>query len=148
VATEALGKVVTVNEVSLLQLLLWDENKAVWKRAVNALKTILNKSFRIKIIINNASADFRPSVNYQPYLQHWNILHISDLYYTDDKKYEFSILFDDLIDKLEKWRRRENKKIDMICITGDLVWSGEESQYLEMFPAFVFNNIIVRHSVE
>jgi HEAT repeat protein len=131
-AAYALGKIGTVNEIPLLQPLLRNKFWDIRETVIIALNIILAKSDRIRIITNIPTDHFRPILNYQPILKQCHILHISDLHYTKDREYMFSIVFNDLIEKLKKWQQRENTKIDMICITGDLVWSGEELQYLEM----------------
>jgi len=135
VAAEVLDKIGAPEHLSLLTPLLKDYNWSVVRAAARAIENIYKKEKPPVIDITlQASKSKNLKTHYPPPAQTtWHILHISDIHY--DPKYSWDIrgIFKSFLERLKAWRKvNQDRKIDMVFLTGDVAWSGDEAQFVPM----------------
>lgn len=59
------------------------------------------------------------------------ILHLSDIHirYEDDESFDFSVVFDPLIDRIKEDREKKKIAVELVVLTGDIAFQGKKEEY-------------------
>jgi HEAT repeat protein/predicted phosphodiesterase len=138
-AAEALGKIGTKKHIRLLEPLLMEERRGGRRIAVRAIEKIYKRSaakLRVNIPESLVEKKARETVIFQlqslitPRIPPIHILHISDIHYSAENDSSITRIFHEFLKDIEKWREQHhNEPIHVICITGDVAFSGQKDQY-------------------
>ncbi|UCH97531.1 MAG: HEAT repeat domain-containing protein, partial [Candidatus Aminicenantes bacterium] len=131
-AIEAMGNISTPNAIPLLELLLRDETSDVRCAAAKAIERIYKRSTPQLAIddILPRRIEIEP-ISYSPRSSHpLHILHISDIHYSQQRHPDIGRIFHEFKEDLTRWRQqRNNEKIQAVCLTGDIAYDGNDTQY-------------------
>jgi predicted phosphodiesterase len=59
-----------------------------------------------------------------------NILHISDIHYSEENDPDIKVIFHEFLEDIKKWKEQNSEeRIDFICLTGDIAGAGELPHY-------------------
>lgn len=132
-AIQSLNEMLTHRNKDLIEILLQDNDITLKKAAARAVRAIycsgekLNLNIPKELIEKNVKSQISNTT--QPLKgKKINILHISDIHY-NDSDWDIQEIFDEFIKALEAWKKTNNCKIDIVCITGDIAASGKTEEY-------------------
>ena len=111
--------------------MLEDENWEVRTAAASAIENIHKKERLSLIDISHLLEPRKIKTHYLlPAQTTWHILHISDIHYSTQNSLDAEEIFEKFLESLKSWRKtNKNQKIDMVFLTGDVAWSGDEAQF-------------------
>ncbi|UCH97993.1 MAG: metallophosphoesterase, partial [Candidatus Aminicenantes bacterium] len=131
-AIEALGKLATSNHIPLLKPFLRDEDALV-QSAAHAIESIYKRSTPHLVIddILPRRIQLEPPISYSTRsTDPLHILHISDIHYSQQRHPDIGRIFHEFLEDLTKWRQQQNnEKIRAVCLTGDIAYEGNHTQY-------------------
>ncbi|HLP62470.1 MAG TPA: HEAT repeat domain-containing protein [Candidatus Deferrimicrobium sp.] len=132
-AAEAIGKIGTIGNIGILKPLLKDYDKWVRRAATDAIENIWKRSQPVfpKIQLERKGIkDITVHRSFLSAIPPLHILHISDIHYNEKNNDSINEIFEKFSKDISKWRKQHsNDPIQVICITGDIAFSGQKEQY-------------------
>jgi predicted MPP superfamily phosphohydrolase len=133
---EALGNLGTKKDIILLEPLLRDEEIKDYFTNINAASIAIEKIYKRstpKLCIDRILPQKKEEIVTPVKLfsdQALHILHISDIHYALKNIPTITCIFHEFLEDIEKWRSQQNhRKIQAICLTGDIAFSGQNEEY-------------------
>jgi len=127
---EVLANIGTAKDIPLLEPLL--KNDYNYIPAFKAITKIYKRSTpRLRIDRVSPMKKKEKALQVQTFTsKSLHILHISDIHYALEKGPTITQIFHEFLQDIKKWRyQHNNEKIHSICLTGDIAFSGQKSQY-------------------